>query len=287
MTTQKTRDDLQAISGQKQTQLTRDDVQAQVRQHFPPKIWEKEMSETISIFKKLRTLNNMSSSSGKCRVLSLACGSAVGAEVFHDYFSHPDSTFIGMDIIRTQTVEFLQMHGHMDEFLLADLYAEPTTAEAIHLYSSCTHWMAIHACRALAERIVHLFRLHAPRGAHLIIVPCCLMKDTQLKSRVGYERWQTIRNARQVRDSSTGRPTLSNWRLATSIQLRNELLAAIYPKGFVDATVVLEIQSLHNVALHFHKSRNDENNTSCDNDSQHESTSKIWSVFDSICIECK
>jgi hypothetical protein len=282
------------------TELTqREDIQAQVRQHFSKDgTYDKEMSETLSIFDKL---SKFSETEIPANVLSLACGSAVGAEVFKDYFPK-GSKFYGMDITQTQTVEFLLSHSHIHGFVEEDLYSDPLSDDALHLFSHATHWMAIHACRDLARRIVQLFRLYAKPNAHLLVVPCCLFKDNELKTGVGHMRWKSIRDLQQVRDPTTKKPTNSNWRTTTAIQARNELLASEFPQGFEDAEMIPAIHSLHNIALHFHKEKKkilagatDVENVEASSklpgvevpDEMLVHGSRICSFFDSMCVECK
>jgi len=285
--------------------LSLEEVQQQVQAHFSssskPGGYEKEMSETLAVFRKLSMYSAAATATGRSksppvsssesdtqgqepiRVLSLACGSAVGAEVFNKYLTHPNSKFYGMDISHTQTVQFLQKNGYVHGFILEDLYAEPASQEAVDMFESCTHWMAIHACRELAARVVYLFKKYAPLGAHLIAIPCCLFKSNELQTRLGHTRWKAIRAARQARDTLTGRPTLSNWRQTTQIQARNELLAKEFAEGFCDADAISEIQSLHNVALHYVKKPAA---GGCDGDSATAAAERINLAFDALCTEC-
>ncbi len=277
------------------THLSLDQIQAEVKAHFhSTETYVKEMSETRAVFRKLSHLKAPSSSSSNIstsRVLSLACGSAVGAEIFTDFFTHPEARFIGMDVELTQTVTFLKKHGYIHNFVLEDLYAEPASDAAIQEFTTCTHWMAIHACRLLANRIVELFHKYALSGAHLVIVPCCLSKNSVLQQSVGYMRWKEIRDKRQARDTTTGRPTQSNWRMQMAVQARNEILANEYSNAFRSASAIPEIQSLHNVALHYENSRTDDDVNGGDVHDIEPSRDvdrkvQIQSIFDGICIEC-
>ena len=267
-------------------------IQADVKSHFhSPETYVKEMSETTAIFRKLSHLKAPSNSGSGPRVLSLACGSAVGAEIFADFFTHPDARFIGMDIELTQTVEFLKKHDYIHNFVLEDLHAESASDAAIQEFSTCTHWMAIHACRLLANRIVELFHKYALPGAHLIIVPCCLNKNSMLQQNVGYLRWKEIRDLRQARDISTGRPTQSNWRLHMAVQARNEILANKYSATFRSASAIPEIESLHNVALYYENSTVDDEEDDAVYDKEVsrndvDQKMRIQSIFDGICMEC-
>tara|TARA_B110000090_G_scaffold144925_1_gene159119 strand:+ start:195 stop:590 length:396 start_codon:yes stop_codon:yes gene_type:complete len=106
--------------------LSRHDLQKAIQLHFNSASYSKEMSETLSVFAKLASLNDYSEEEGvfeqpQAHVISLACGSAVGAETFSDYFP-AGSTFSGIDIAETQTCSFLSANGHINEFVLEDLY---------------------------------------------------------------------------------------------------------------------------------------------------------------------
>ncbi|KAJ3334120.1 hypothetical protein HDU91_002794, partial [Kappamyces sp. JEL0680] len=190
-------------------------LQEKVRKHFRSDLdYEKEVWESKSVFGLL-------ASDAPCQVVSLACGSAVGAELFHDYFPHPGSRLCGIDLEQRQTTSFLLAQGHLDAFVQDDLYHISPGAAA--MLSASSKWMAIHACRQLSNQILLLFRQHAPPGASLAIVPCCLLKHSFYRDAVGPDRWNKLKEQK--------RETHRDWRLALAVQCRNEMLAHEYPEG--------------------------------------------------------
>lgn len=256
--------------------LSSSELVAAVRAHcHDDVVYEKEMSETRAVFR-------LFASDAPCQLLSLCCGSCVGSETFADFFPHAASSLHGIDLAQRQTTQFMLEQKRLHSFVCADLFQDPPIADTLALMQSSTHWTAIHACRGLANRIVQLFRTHAPADAQLVVVPCCLFKDSELKSHVGLPRWKEIRAIHQGRwraqqnqgalaasvapthasdsagatfpssalSSSDGAKAI-DWRLETAVQARNEALAAEFPQAFAGELLLAEIQSFHNRALLF------------------------------------
>jgi hypothetical protein len=180
--------------------LSTSELQHEVRAHYHDDvIYEKEMSETRAVFRLFAT-------DEPCQLLSLCCGSCVGSETFADFFPHAASTLHGIDLAQRQTTQFMLEQRRLHSFVCADLFQEPPPTDALALMQTSTHWTAIHACRGLANRIVHLFREHAPAFAQLVVVPCCLFKDSELKAHVGLKRWKEIRAIHQGRWRAQQKP---------------------------------------------------------------------------------
>ena len=218
-----------------------------VRAHYhDDEAYAKEVAETMAAFRFL-------SSNEPTTLVSLACGSCVGAELFAHYFPHPKSSLHGVDIAKRQTVSFLLQQRRLTSFLAFDLFeADPIQPEVAELFRTCNAWIAIHACRTLANRCVQLFRRFAPQGAHLVVLPCCLLKTSTMKEAIGIERWKEIRARHQQRENERRAPMgNSDWRVHTAVQVRNELLAREFPEGFVREVEFAEVPSLHNRALVF------------------------------------
>ena len=158
------------------------DVRASVAQHFSSRAkYDKEVAETAHVLNFLRSVE-------PTQVLSLACGGCVGAETFSDYFPHPLSRLHGIDLAQNQTAAFYMQHGLL-RFQQADLLEEPSPA-VLSTLRSCHIWLAIHACHHLAHRVLHLFKQHAPSSAQLLLLPCCLLKRTELIAKVGPAKWK-------------------------------------------------------------------------------------------------
>lgn len=246
------------VSIERPVSIPIEEVQRKVQAHFTSSTikcaYAKEMSETTCVFQFLST-------NSSCQVLSLACGSAVGAELFSTYFPHASSSLHGIDIELRQTTSFLLDQGYLHSFVQQDLFADHPSEDALHLYRTCRKWIAIHACRTLANRIVLLFKQYAVSDAELLVLPCCLLKQSQYKQMIPLDRWKRIRADKQeLARAASADPSLGtfDWREQLAIQIRNEMLAQEFSTAYCGLFVFPEIHSIHNHGLHFKSAALDE-----------------------------
>lgn len=208
-----------------------------------PKKYEKEISESVEMYRLAKSVLTTT----PAKVLNLACGNAVGSEHFCTYF--PDVELVGVDIEKYQFLQWYIEQGTL-RFIQADLFIDPPADLQTEMRAS-TVWIAIHACRTLADRIVELFEQHASAGSWLFLMPCCLQSRKVYSQAFGHAEFtQMLNEERQSGMSDANRVIGAKaWVSATMSRARNKLLAR--SPSYVRTVQLPAIPSLYNEVLLF------------------------------------